>query len=212
VSTPERPVLRIVRPDEAQPKEQTPTEAPRAHAAVPQPQPSQGLVTLSKTVDGLDLQVPRSSALLVNAGSHLVNQALAFHHQAIAHAPAGTFRNDISPGLKSTEATKAWMRSHFDTIKKTARELERVTTPYVRRDDLQQAVKLAGAELDRATAVAGVGGLLFGDRAAAAFKDVVAFLTQPAATATVTITATSTVIPSEGYGDYILGTDVLSAG
>lgn len=198
---PERPALRIVRPGEEQPREAPSVETPKA-ISVPQPQPSEGLRGFKGTLASLDPKVPRTSALLVCAGCSLAEQAVAFHHQAIAHAAPGTFRGGISPGLKSAEATRAWLQTHLDAHRKLAREHDEVTAPYSRAEDLLSATELAGAELDRATAVAGVAGLLFGDRATRAFKDASEIATRK------DLDTPQPVIESS---EYLLGVDVMGA-
>ena len=179
-------------------------EAPATPArAEPAVTPSVVSVTFGKVVESVDVRVPLSTAYLVCVGCGLSDAALDFYHQAIAHAPAGTFRHDVPPGLKSAEATRAWLGTHLAAVKKGAKADDAATRPYARGEDLRQAVALAGSDLDRALGAATVAGLWFEERAANLFKDAVEALVAPAPLVK--------QVKSKGSA-YILGCDVLGAG
>lgn len=116
---------------------------------------------------------------------YLTDGALAFHHSAVAHAPPDTFRCDVPPGLRSAEATRAWLGTHLAAVKELARQ-QSPKPPYARARELKAAVALAAAELDRAFAVTKTAGLWFDERRVGLYKDVdedirnvQAFVTRP---------------------------------
>lgn len=113
--------------------------------------------------------MPLCAAYLVCDGCYLADAALSFYHSAAAHSPAGTFRHDVPPGLKSAEATRTWLGTHLAAVKLMADD-ESVRS-YSRARDLKEAVALAATELQRAHATAQSVGLKFDDRYAALLTD-----------------------------------------
>lgn len=166
---PKRPTLRVVAPDEAPEPQRDdaklPSTPPRDSG-----EPSHALVAFSERAERFDASVPIKAAYLACAGCWLAEAALAFHHQAVAHAPADTFRHDTPPGLKSAEATRAWLQTHIDALKKAAAAEDRPSA-YLRANDLRAAVLLAAEDLDRALTVARTAGLWFEERHENLFKD-----------------------------------------
>jgi hypothetical protein len=165
---PQKPFLRVVTPDE-----KTPPPAPAEPAippAVPEDIVSKERLAFAKAVDAVDAARPLSAGFLVCTGLYLADAALAFHHQAVAHAAPGVFYRDVPPGLKSAEATRAWLGTHLEAVKALAED--KTVEKYSRATDLQAGAKLAAAELDRALGVSKAAGLWFADRHAALFADV----------------------------------------
>jgi hypothetical protein len=205
-------VLRIVKPDERREEAQY-DEIPVAAPAPmqPTPAPSAEALAFNKAVEGTDGKIPIHAAYLVCVGCRVADEALAFHHQAISHAPPGTFRRDVTPGLKSTQATRAWLETHLDELKKKSEQPDAATAPYERGGDLKEAVIVAGSEIDRGLAAAKTAQLKFEERAANRFKDVAqivaraADLPKPVAKAS----ASSTTVAAGSM--YLLGTDVLGS-
>jgi hypothetical protein len=124
-------------------------------------------LTLAKSLDATN---PLQAAYLICASCYLSDAALAFFHHAAAHAEPGVFRRNVPPGLKSAEATRAWLGSHLDTVREMARS-ERAIPKYKRDRDLVVATQLAAEELDHALAAAKMANLELGDRHEALFKD-----------------------------------------
>lgn len=159
----DRPNLRVVREDEAPRVEdaQPAAVAPSVSATIPVEPASSEASAFSGAVSVADASRPLSAAYLVCAGCYVADAALDMFHQAASHAPPGTFRRDTPPGLKSAEATRAWLDSHLSAIKKLA---ESGAAKYDRAVDLKQAVTLAASEIDRAAIVGRVAGLQFNAR------------------------------------------------
>lgn len=174
----DRPNLRVVRPDEKIRPEEEVAASP-VPAAVPLDPPSAAATAFSKGVDVVDATVPLNAAYLVCAGCFAADTVLDMYHQAVAHAPPGTFRRDVPPGLKSAQATRAWLGTHLQAIKKKATETDAATADYARAADLKQAVALVAAEADRAVSAAKVAGLKLDDRRDNLLKDVTGSLVPP---------------------------------
>ncbi len=143
--------------------------AATATVAIPHgnPQSSVGARIFRAAVDSVPAAEPARAAQMVLAGLQLVDAALAIHHQAVAHAPAGTFRGGITPGLRSAEATRAWLGTHLASIAR----LPASTRVYERAADLRDAAVLAARELDRAVALGTAVELPISARAEACFTE-----------------------------------------
>lgn len=202
MSEPKRPGLRIVAPGEAPP---SPDPAP-APVATPVPAtqagPSKGAAEFNAIINALNAMVPINAGCLVNAACYLSEAALGYYHQAVAHAPANTFRHDIPPGFRSAEATRAWLGTHLAALKAMAGG---EVKPYDKANDLKQAAAMATTELDRATATAKSTGLWFEEREEHLFRDAM----EDVALAE-NFGKNAVVLKQEPESDlYILGMDVL---
>jgi len=162
---PNRPPLRVVAPDESPPE---PVAAPVIPPATPLEVTKEHTAYLA-AVDATDATSPLRAAYLICDGAYLADAAISFYHSAVAHAPVGTFRHDIPPGLKSAEATRAWIGTHLVAIK--AMIPDESKTICERAKDLKQAATLAASELQRAHATAKGVGMNFDDRYATALKE-----------------------------------------
>ncbi len=162
-----RPALRVVAPDEVPAR----PEPPRAERPAPETTPSAELSAFRAAVDDALATSLIGAAYLSCAGEYLADAAVAFYHQAVAHAPAGTFRHDVPPGLRSAEATRAWVGSHLDDLRCVADgAIDRPET-YVRASDLRAAARHAADELTRALGAAAQAGLWFDERRAGLLRD-----------------------------------------
>lgn len=197
----ERPTLRIVRPDEV--------EAPPVVAPAPTPPlaivSSKESAELAKAVDVIDASSTHSAALLAAVGAQLADETLEMYHQAATHAPAGTFRRNTPPGMKSAEATRAWINSHATAIAGSSE------TGYPRSSDLKQAVAFTGSEFDRALSAAVTAGLKFEDRHANALQTATKNVSAIATTPAVEILGEEPQPKFSLFQFYLTGTDVLCA-
>lgn len=130
---------------------------------------SKEAVAFATRVGNLNAAVPVNAGYLVCVGCRLADAALAFYNTAASHAPSGTFRHGVPAGLKSAEATRAWLETHLEAVRALANDVTQKS--YVRADALKESVILASAELDRALGVATLAGLYFKDRHANLFSD-----------------------------------------
>jgi hypothetical protein len=138
---PKRPPLKLVTPDTE------PVQPPSA--VIPAHAPSQEAIAFSQKAKSVNARVPFKAAYLASAGAYLADAALDFHHQAASHAPTGTFRHDVPPGLKSAQATRTWLGTHLNALREMAKPGDKPA--YARSEELKKAAQLAGDELDRAT-------------------------------------------------------------
>lgn len=164
-----RPALRIVKPHEEVPPEVLP-ELPKKESTEPIPEPPRLTTSVSyeKALEGIDPHVPLVAAFLACVSARVADLAVSFYHHATQHAPKGTFRKDVPPGLKSAEATRAWIGTHLLELKKP-----KIIKTYERGNDLREAARVAGAELDRALSLTRVAGLWFEDRCSKIFEDAI---------------------------------------
>lgn len=163
----DRPPLRVVTPDERV-EPSAPTEPAAKSPSVPV-ESTKEFHTLQVRVEDTDAARPIVAAYLVCDGCYLADAAISFYHSASAHAPTGTYRHDVPPGLKSAEATRAWLGTHLSDVKKMIADDSQ--TSYARGKELKQAAVLAATELQRAYATAKDAGLNFDDRYAGLLCD-----------------------------------------
>jgi hypothetical protein len=194
--------LRIVQPDEKAPTKPEPasTSAPTTVASI-----ASAVAAYQKRVGELDATVPINAVYLACVGATIADQALSIYHQAVAQAAPGTFRKDVPPGMKSAEATRSWMLTHIDPLKKGASDADAASKPYARAKDLIQAAQFSGAELTRAVDAASVAGLNFASRAEDMLTTAVKRLDEVSSYKP----AKRDVISVDS--DYIIGTDALIA-
>ena len=169
-----KPFLRVVTEEEGSSSPKEVVSGPTVsvpYAQVSQPSPSNGRLHLEATLDSVQAEILESAAHLANAALRLSSTALDVYQQAQAHAFPGTFRNDIPPGMKSAEATEAWILTHLRDLRSLSRSSSAIH--YTRSEDLKEAVKLASAELDRAGVAGDVAGLKTGNRIEEAFQEAI---------------------------------------
>lgn len=167
---PKPPMLRVVAPDEPAPPSPAPAPLPTTNIAFA---PSSESTAFDKYAETFDASSPLVAAYLTCVGLYLADGALSFYHQAASHAAPGVFRHDMPPGLKSAEATRAWLGTHLAAVKKLPEKYTRdKDCKYARAKDLKSAVALAGSDIDRALATAKSVSLNFDDRAKNLFSDV----------------------------------------
>lgn len=212
---PKRPALRVVAPGETAPQPETPRASPEPDA------PPTEAAVFQTAVREADAQALIGAAYLTCAGAYLADAALNFYHSAAAHAPAGTFRHDSPPGLRSAEATRAWLETHLQAVKTMARAREAGAAPtaYERGDDTRRAAALAAEELLRSLEAARAAGLWFGERCAGLLRDAIedlatvnAFLTHPVVIVEQAAPEAPMIAEPKSLADlYVLGLDVLGS-
>jgi hypothetical protein len=102
---------------------------------------------------------------LVIEALKLIGLALDLYHQTVAQVAVGTFHRDVPPGMKSAEATKAWLGTHLNALKGRTGE-------YTGGNDLLEAVILTASELNRACSIAECyANLNASERVSHAFRD-----------------------------------------
>jgi hypothetical protein len=191
----DRPTLRVVRETDAPPRAVKTGVVTEEQAA-----PVLESAVLNAAVEVMDASIPKNAAFLTAAGCRIADTALGFYAQAAEHAPAGTFRKDVPPGLKSAQATRAWLSSHVMHLK------QKVTGVYPRAADLKEAVKLAGRELARSLHAARIAGLKLDARHDEVVNDAVTVLGSSPAVA---IATPPIAKRSKLFEMYLEGTDIL---